>query len=850
MLPKTIRGPQTIATPQSAGLMSAADKQKLNTIIDDTADSTSTTSTWSAAKVAQELAAAVPTSISDLTDDSDFLTNTEFEALIGANSGLATLDSSGKVPSSQLPSYVDDVLEYSDSTNFPATGESSKIYVDTTSNKTYRWGGSEYVEISESLALGETESTAYRGDRGKVAYDHATAKGSAYTSGLYKITTNAEGHVTAAETVTKADITGLGIPAQDTTYQSLAAAENGTDVSLVSTGEKYVWNSKASGDHTHLYAGSSSAGGAATNVNVTATAHPSSGSKNYYFFSGEGTATGSKSTLLFTDFFLYRATESQYLNLSANGITGGITFRTKGATNNGYGDLVSAACSAHRIWTLPDTTGTIALTSSDITGTAAKATADADGNTISSTYLKLSGGTVTGATTIKNILTLYRESSTTDNAPAGILFSVKDTTTGSSYAESSYIYAYQDHGSTSTGLNMVICPGGNLFIGSGEGPASLYPTYKASTAENLFITADGTVYMYANAQTIANRIGFAVSTAGAIVPQKAEAANNNVQNIGASNNKWANVYATTFNGALSGNATTATSLASSGTSAQFYRGDQTWTNILLGPLKIGASDVKADSGYATDNIGMNNYIAFYGVNGDAPGSYTHTFIGERIYGSKTTANEQSELLLFHGNDVVGTSGPDRIRAFAGAFRVDTFTSATSGAWPAVGESGNAIQALNIDGTNGIVLGNTTARSNGVNQTTIHGHVVINGSYNTNNSYSEGLRINKSSDNWAIVQLGGAAGSTTGTAEGQYLFGVNGDGYGFWSHNGSNSATARIQGHKNNGWSIRPRLYVNTDCGTDYNLSINGSTNSTTYTVDDKIRLEYNSTDQSLDFVFI
>ena len=94
-------------------------------------------------------------------------------SLKGAVSGLAELDSSGKVPSSQLPSYVDDVLEYTNKASFPATGESGKIYIAQDTNKTYRWSGSTYVEISPSLALGETSATAYRGDRGKVAYDHS-----------------------------------------------------------------------------------------------------------------------------------------------------------------------------------------------------------------------------------------------------------------------------------------------------------------------------------------------------------------------------------------------------------------------------------------------------------------------------------------------------------------------------------------------------------------------------------------------------------------------------------------------------------------------------------------------------
>lgn len=94
----------------------------------------------------------------------------------GVNNGVASLDETGKVPSAQLPSYVDDVVEYDSKSNFPETGESGKIYIAKDTNLTYRWSGSNYVEISPSLALGETSSTAYPGDKGKVAYDHSQIK--------------------------------------------------------------------------------------------------------------------------------------------------------------------------------------------------------------------------------------------------------------------------------------------------------------------------------------------------------------------------------------------------------------------------------------------------------------------------------------------------------------------------------------------------------------------------------------------------------------------------------------------------------------------------------------------------
>lgn len=104
----------------------------------------------------------------------------------------------GKVPASQLPGYVDDVLEYAAVANFPATGESGKIYLATGTNKSYRWSGSTYVEVAGGVALGETSATAYRGDRGKTAYDHSQ---------------NGDVHVTAAQ--------------------------------------KTSWDSKAAGNHTH-----------------------------------------------------------------------------------------------------------------------------------------------------------------------------------------------------------------------------------------------------------------------------------------------------------------------------------------------------------------------------------------------------------------------------------------------------------------------------------------------------------------------------------------------------------------------------------------------------------------------
>ena len=128
---------------------------------------------------------------------------------MGVANGVATLGGDGKVPSAQLPSYVDDVLEYDKKASFPTTGETGKIYVAKDTNLTYRWGGSAYVEISVSLALGETASTAYAGDKGKALAERLTTAEGNITSNDGDITalqtraTNLENGTTAAGKATK-----------------------------------------------------------------------------------------------------------------------------------------------------------------------------------------------------------------------------------------------------------------------------------------------------------------------------------------------------------------------------------------------------------------------------------------------------------------------------------------------------------------------------------------------------------------------------------------------------------------------------------------------------------------------
>ena len=173
----------------------------------------------------------------------------------GAVNGYAGLDSSGKVPASQLPSYVDDVLEFANLASFPATGETSKIYIALDTNKTYRWSGSAYIYITSGavdsvagktgvvtliasdVGLGNVDNTAdvnknvlsatklttartvsISGDvSGSTSFDGSnnvsitsTLANSGVTAGTYKsVTVDAKGRVTAGTNPTT--LAGYGI---------------------------------------------------------------------------------------------------------------------------------------------------------------------------------------------------------------------------------------------------------------------------------------------------------------------------------------------------------------------------------------------------------------------------------------------------------------------------------------------------------------------------------------------------------------------------------------------------------------------------------------------------------------
>ena len=223
---------------------------------------------------------------------------------MGSANGVATLDSTGKVPSSQLPSYVDDVIEgyYYNSKFYKEaehttliTGESDKIYVDLSTDTTYRCSNvtnQTYTQIKGDLALGETETTAYRGDRGKIAYDHSQAAHApanatvtsastingnikiddvettvythpaftAQTAAAKKVGMNDQGHVVLGDSLTATDV-GLGNVGnfkavsteanQGLTNDEKTAARNNIGAGTSSLTIGTTSTTAAAGNHTH-----------------------------------------------------------------------------------------------------------------------------------------------------------------------------------------------------------------------------------------------------------------------------------------------------------------------------------------------------------------------------------------------------------------------------------------------------------------------------------------------------------------------------------------------------------------------------------------------------------------------
>ena len=249
---------------------------------------------------------------------------------IGVANGLATLDNSGLVPSSQLPSYVDDVLEFDSKDKFPATGEDGKIYVDKSDNKTYRYTGSGYLWINSAVATADEAVKAHKDADGNIitdTYEKKTDVAASLATKQDKLTIDS----TFSETSDNV-ATSKGIAA----YVKNSISNAKIDPSQIAELSGYEKKADAAAAHSSLQA----------NIDKM--------------------STGKQDKLTFDD----TPTADSLNPVTSDGIKKAIDAKTVDLSNYPTKDGVGA-------------TGTWNI---NVTGTATKATQDSTGNNISTTY--------------------------------------------------------------------------------------------------------------------------------------------------------------------------------------------------------------------------------------------------------------------------------------------------------------------------------------------------------------------------------------------------------------------------------------------------------------------------------
>ena len=315
----------------------------------------------------------------------------------GAANGVAELDQNGKILSSELPSYVDDVLEYDSLSEFPATGESGKIYVAKNTNKTYRWSGTTYVIVGGDLALGETSSTAYRGDRGKAAYDAAVINpdsvptensanlvksGGVYSAISAKYTKPSTG-IPASDIASGVipDVSGKADGAASSTADHIATFADATGKVLKDSGFTIATSVPANAVFTDTtYNDMTGAGSSEAGVHGLVPA-PAAGDQNY-FLTGAGTWALPETlrqdsvTMTVTNVSgLYSGTV-QDASISVNSKPIVLEF---GDQTVFRGPITVTPSSGQFTVTCPDVVGTTTLKITYLTNTALEAVADAEG---------------------------------------------------------------------------------------------------------------------------------------------------------------------------------------------------------------------------------------------------------------------------------------------------------------------------------------------------------------------------------------------------------------------------------------------------------------------------------------
>lgn len=360
-------------------------------------------------------------------------------SLKGASSGLAELDDSGLVVSSQLPSFVDDVIEgyyyenefYEDSEHeTQLTPESGKIYVDLISNKTYRWSGSLYTVISDTLALGETSSTAFRGDHGKTAYEHSQSEHAPVDAEKNQ---NAFSNVLVGEDLLKSNTTSdtvnfkagenitltpntttntVEISAKDTTYENVTEEKAG--LSSPEDKKKLDGIDEGANKYTLPAAGEETLGGVKSGGDVTITdgiIEVNDDSHNHTIQNITGLQTALDNRSLTSHGHKYAASNAiggsaskVYVGQTTEDDTErGLMFAQATPTQSGQGDTIT--CIDTELTYNPSTK---TLTVPNIIGTVEKAIADENGDNIAENIAEVKSAAAINKSTLgysrKNLL--------------------------------------------------------------------------------------------------------------------------------------------------------------------------------------------------------------------------------------------------------------------------------------------------------------------------------------------------------------------------------------------------------------------------------------------------------------
>lgn len=283
-------------------------------------------------------------SLENLSDEID--SKASADSVIQALSTKADLVN-GVVPAAQLPAFVDDVLNgklinettFQDENEDIYDPESGKIYIDVETNKTYRWSGIKYIVISDSLALGETESTAGRGDYTKAAYDHSLSQGNPHNATTSDIPEGNKLYFTK-DRVLQAALIGL-----NTTNPAPVTA---TDALLAAIG-------KLQAQINNVGSGGSSGGVTWVKANTIGTVHPSIIAANNFielaringmlwirgFFKNTGPIVyESQPLFLRIDAIAYKILQ----RISANGIMFRITAQSSGNLSTTIAFYTSGIC--------------------------------------------------------------------------------------------------------------------------------------------------------------------------------------------------------------------------------------------------------------------------------------------------------------------------------------------------------------------------------------------------------------------------------------------------------------------------------------------------------------------------